>query len=200
MSVIDPWPLNWKMPEKSNTTSRGYCPYSKRSPMLCAAAKHTNKQIKQKACTTCYMRQQSISDAGNIVLQRVHKLKAPVRHVCDRCGREIGVIDRIIYLEPEDRKGNALLHMELCYLCALQLLNWAGGEDFLLPDVDQETYDYYYGELVVKPKPKKRKKRHKKRSHRYHHTDNFDYFKNAVGRKYREEHPEDFDEDGNYIK
>lgn len=138
--ILNPWELKWKMPDDCLKYKSYYCKHSRRKPMICGA--------KWDACRTCLIKQINLTDK-QLEMRSRKGLENPI-HVCDRCGRRIGIVDRIVYLEPEDRQGNALVSMELCYECSLALLNWAGGKDFILPDVSQEEVDYFYD----KPAPK----------------------------------------------
>lgn len=120
-------------------------------------------------CMSCYMRQMSMTDAQNNSYKEHPDEK--IIHICDVCGKEIGRIDNIIYLEPTNRDGTALMSKELCYHCAWTLLNWAGGINDVLPEVPEEDVKFIWRKEetidVTRVKPHKRKKRKKQKKFHY---------------------------------
>lgn len=191
--ILNPWPCLWTPPTKTpesvrgnHSRLRGWCEFS-RYPMMCSTAKFAPpgepRKGKRATCSECYIYQQSIDDKRNKALPDDEK----VIHICDVCGREIGRIDHIIYLTPTNRDGVALMNKELCFHCAWQLLNWAGGINDILPDAPDEDVKFIWREEeeidLTKLKPHKRKKRspHTKLPYgRYANGDRYSYAKKVT--------------------
>ena len=119
--ILDPWEFKWSCPDPEWRLKRFECPYSPRYTLPCGT--------KRTECLTCYMRQQSYSDHYNRMTYFTGQEK--VIHVCDRCGQVINMHDLATYFELTDRQGATAIRQELCYDCAMELMEWAEkkGED-----------------------------------------------------------------------
>jgi len=117
--IKDPWPFNFEPYNSMNDMTkreRVYCPYSKRFIMLCGAPR--------EKCRNCYMKQQDLTDA-----QMLKEYNPVVEHYCDRCGRKIDLVDKIVYMHLQDREAKNLINLELCSPCVVELAHWIDRDE-----------------------------------------------------------------------
>ena len=113
--IENPWPLKWSCPDADWRLKRFCCPYSERYSLPCGTQRNE--------CESCYMKQLSLGDHYNRLTYFSGRDK--VVHICDRCGQVVKNLDLMVYLDVTDRSGATAIRQELCYDCAIELVDWA---------------------------------------------------------------------------